>query len=135
MYPGELETKLKVNYMKQRFFSLVPILALIAPLAAFAEVPALPDAETTSYQGRPATGEDAATHEAMRGHGAKPRGHCGHGKGKGGKAHGGHDKGKGGRAHGGGRHGKHDEVVRRLDMIEARIAKIELMLESLMKRR
>ncbi len=37
--------------------------------------------------------------------------------------------------HGGGHHGKHAQVVERLDMIEARMAKIELMLESLMKRR
>ena len=29
---------------------------------------------------------------------------------------------------------KHEQVVRRLDMIEARMAKIEAMLESLMKR-
>ena len=111
--------------MKRIFLLLVPILALSKPLTVFAEAPALPETEpgNTAYDSRPASGEDAATHEAMRGRGMKPRGHCGH------------EKGKGGRAHGGGRHGKHEEVVRRLDMIEARIAKIELMLESLMKRR
>jgi hypothetical protein len=41
--------------------------------------------------------------------------------------------------HGGGQHGKgHDEkhaqVVRRLDMIEVRLAKIEAMIEILMRR-
>ena len=36
--------------------------------------------------------------------------------------------------HGGGQSDKHEQVVRRLDMIEARIAKIEAMLESLMQR-
>ena len=46
---------------------------------------------------------------------------------------------KGGRMHGGGQHGKggHDkdrQVVQRLDMIEARLAKIEAMLEILMRR-
>jgi len=35
---------------------------------------------------------------------------------------------------GGGQQNKHEQVVRRLDMIEARIAKIEAMLESLMQR-
>lgn len=35
---------------------------------------------------------------------------------------------------GGGQQNKHEQVVRRLDMIEARIAKIESMLESLMQR-
>lgn len=36
--------------------------------------------------------------------------------------------------HGGKQHDKHAQVVRRLDMIEARIAKIEAMLERLMQR-
>lgn len=50
-----------------------------------------------------------------------------------------HRKGQGGMKRGGGRqgmgrHDKHDEVVKRLDMIEARMAKIEAMLESLMRR-
>jgi hypothetical protein len=50
-----------------------------------------------------------------------------------------HGKGHGGMKHGGGQHGKgHDEkhaqVVRRLDMIEVRLAKIEAMIEILMRR-
>ena len=51
-----------------------------------------------------------------------------------------HDKkGQGGMKHKGGRrcmerHEGHQEVVQRLDMIEARMAKIEAMLESLLRR-
>jgi hypothetical protein len=58
-----------------------------------------------------------------------------------GMMHGGgqHGKGKGGMMHGGGRHGKeggdrHRQVLQRLDMIEARMAKIEAMLEILLRR-
>jgi len=40
----------------------------------------------------------------------------------------------GGGHHGKGQHDKHEQVVQRLDMIEARIAKIEAMLEILMRR-
>lgn len=51
--------------------------------------------------------------------------------------HSGHG-GKGGGKHGGGMHGgmkeKHRQMVNRLDMIEARLAKIELMLERLIQR-
>jgi hypothetical protein len=45
-----------------------------------------------------------------------------------------HGMGHDGMKHGKGKHEKHAEVVRRLDMIEARMAKIEAMLESLMRR-
>jgi hypothetical protein len=51
----------------------------------------------------------------------------GMGPGPGGMKPGCDHRGKGMRA-------KHEEVVQRLDMIEARMAKIEAMLESLMKR-
>ena len=58
-----------------------------------------------------------------------------------GMMHGGgqHGKGEGDMNHGGGQHGKkgHDknrQMVQRLDMIEARMAKIEAMLEILMRR-
>jgi len=48
-------------------------------------------------------------------------------------------RGHGGMKHGGGQHGKgkhekHEQVVQRLDMIEARMAKIEAMLEILIRR-
>ena len=55
------------------------------------------------------------------------------------KGKGQHRMGQGGMKHGGGRHGKggsekHRQVVQRLDMIEVRMAKIEAMLEILMRR-
>ena len=63
------------------------------------------------------------------------------GKGQGGMMHssGQRGKGQGGMMHSGGQHGKggHEkdrQVVQRLDMIEARMAKIEAMLEILMRR-
>jgi hypothetical protein len=71
-------------------------------------------------------------------HGGGKHGKGGHGGGKHGKGgHGGGKHGKGG--HGAGKHGKvghdkHREVVQRLDMIEARMAKIEAMLETLIRR-
>jgi len=54
------------------------------------------------------------------------------GKGKQGKGHDGMKHGGG--QHGKGKHEKHEQVVKRLDMIEARLAKIEAMLESLVRR-
>jgi len=69
--------------------------------------------------------ETATEHRAHDG-AESHRGKCKRGKGKGGK--------QGGGQHGKGKHDKHEQVVRRLDMIEARMAKIEAMLESLMRR-
>ena len=76
-----------------------------------------------------------------KGQGGMMRGGGQCGKGQGGMKHGGgqHGKGQGGMKHGGGQHGKkgHEknrQVVQRLDMIEARMAKIEAMLEILMRR-
>jgi hypothetical protein len=45
-----------------------------------------------------------------------------------------HGKGHDGMKHSKGKHGKHAEVLRRLDMIEARMARMEAMLEALMRR-
>jgi hypothetical protein len=55
------------------------------------------------------------------------KGKCQHGNSQGGMRHGGGQHGKGG-------HDRHRQVVQRLDMIEARLAKIEAMLEILMRR-
>ena len=125
MSPDELETKLKVNYMKRNQLTLVLILALGAPLTGLAAAPAA-ETGTTAVDSAAATGGLAETRAAMHGQGMKHKGHCGHKKGKGGGKHG---------KHGGGHDKKQDEVLQRLDMIEARIAKIESMLESLMRRR
>ena len=56
------------------------------------------------------------------------------GKGRDGKGMGGMMRGAGCKGKGKGQNKKHEQVVRRLDMIEARMAKMEAMLESLMKR-
>jgi hypothetical protein len=69
----------------------------------------------------------AASHQ-MHEMGGKHKGKGQHGKG----GHGGMKHGGG--QHGKGMHGKHEQVVKRLDMIEARLAKIEAMLESLVRR-
>jgi hypothetical protein len=45
-----------------------------------------------------------------------------------------HGSQHGGGKHGKGRHEKHEQVVKRLDLIEARLAKIEAMLEIMMRR-
>ena len=68
----------------------------------------------------------------MQGMGMMQRGKCRHDKGYGGMKHQCKHSGAGGK--GKRHHDKHAEVVQRLDMIEARMAKIEAMLESLMRR-
>ena len=68
-----------------------------------------------------------ATPQLMPGKGMMHKGGGQHRKGQGGMKHGGGQHGKGG-------HEKHRQVVQRLDMIEARMAKIEAMLEILMRR-
>lgn len=55
-------------------------------------------------------------------------------KGKGQQGKGGCGMMRGGGPQGKGMQGKHEQVVKRLDMIDARLAKIEAMLESLMRR-
>ena len=77
------------------------------------------ETETTTAENNPALHQ---THDGAESH----KGKCKRGKGQGGK--------HGGGQHGKGKHDKHEQVVRRLDMIEARMAKIEAMLESLMRR-
>jgi hypothetical protein len=50
------------------------------------------------------------------------------------QAQGRHGKGHGGMMQGGGHSDRHAQVLQRLDMIEARLAKIEAMLEILIRR-
>ena len=73
-----------------------------------------------------ATPVDSGTNTSVQQQGMMYKG-CKHRKGQGGMMRGGGRQGMG-------RHDRHDEVVRRLDMIEARMAKIEAMLERLMRR-
>lgn len=97
------------------------VLALAGPVTALAEQPSVPGAGAEVAVSDSAVPVQAEQPQGRHGPGMMHRGKCEH---KGGKG-----------MHGGGHHGKHAEVVQRLDLIEARLAKIELMLESLMKRR
>jgi len=103
--------------MKQNKRMFFMVLVLACPLPVLAETPgeaAVPESLTPAP-------EQAQQQYAGHEQGMMHPGKCKH---KGGKG-----------MHGGGHHNKHAQVVQRLDMIEARLAKIELMLESLMKRR
>lgn len=93
------------------------VLALASPLPVLAQTPG----EAPVPESAAPASEQAQQQYAGHGQGMRHSGKCKH-------------KGKKG-MHGGGHHDKHAQVVQRLDMIEARMAKIELMLESLMKRR
>ena len=82
----------------------------------------------TNIASETATPANPATFHSMHEMGGMHKGQGQQGKGgHGGKKHGGGQHGKG-------KHDKHDQVVKRLDMIEARLAKIEAMLESLVRR-
>lgn len=109
--------------MKQKKLSMLMVLALAGPVTALAEQPGVAGTDADAAVPGSAVAEPAQAEAPRGGHGPgmMHRGGCGH---KGGKG-----------MHGGGHHGKHAEVVQRLDLIEARLAKIELMLESLMKHR
>jgi hypothetical protein len=106
---------------------------LAGPASVLAEEPAVTNIapETVVTGTEAATPANPATSRPMQGMGMMHNG-------KGQKGMGGH----GGMKHGGGQHGKgkhdmhgkHEQVVKRLDMIEARLAKIEAMLESLVRR-
>ena len=110
---------------------MIMMLLIAAPMAISAEpqrpaetASALLVAETATapFAGREAPCVQSETHMRHKGHG---QGH-GH-QGKGGGKHGAGHKGKG-------HHDNHDQVARRLDMIEARLAKIEAMLEAVLRR-
>jgi hypothetical protein len=112
--------------MKHTVLTAIMIFTLAGPLPVFAEaqsqteIPAFmaaADTETSApmMQGMP------MMHGNKRGHGMKQGGQHG------GKKH-------GGGSHGKGRHADHEQAMQRLDMIEARLAKIEAMLEILMRR-
>ena len=116
----------KVNPMNQSLLFAAIIFTLAGPLSVSAQthmqghtpanIPAVDTSTSAPTQGRP------MMHREKRQHG----------KGHGGMQHGGMKEGSG--SHGKGRHADHQEVMQRLDMIEARMAKIEAMLEILMRR-
>jgi hypothetical protein len=115
-----------VNPMKCRTLAIPTLLFLLNPAWVLAEHPSVTDKQAEIVEpDKVSSTVEAGTNQAIPG------------KCKGGRMHGGGQHGKGG--HGGGQHGKgghdkHRQVVQRLDMIEARMAKIEAMLEILMRR-
>jgi hypothetical protein len=103
---------------------LIGMFFLYSPVSALAQEPEVAVTQPDSVAGVEKT-DVPASQEApcpMRGMGMKQKGMGQHGRG--------HD----GMKHGKGKHEKHAEVLQRLDMIEARMAKMEAMLESLMRR-
>jgi len=131
--------------MKHAILAVTILFSLSGPLSVLAEEQAALEEPTESVtsvtEASNSVNSDMPRPMHGKGHGGMKHGGGQHGKGHGGMKHGGgqHGKGHGGMKRGGGQHGKgHDEkhaqVVRRLDMIEVRLAKIEAMIEILMRR-
>lgn len=118
--------------MQALIFTAVILFSLAGPVAVLAEAPAAPLQEMAADAS--ATGPAAAKQPCpMHGMGMKGKGKgMGMGMGQGGTGPGGSKPGCDHSGHA--QQDKHAQVLRRLDMIEARIAKIEVMLESLMQR-
>jgi hypothetical protein len=131
--------------MKHAILAVTILFSLSGPLSVLAEEQAALEEPTESVtsvtEASNSVNPDMPRPMHGKGHGGMKHGGGQHGKGHGGMKHGcgQHGKGHGGMKRGGGQHGKgHDEkhaqVVRRLDMIEVRLAKIEAMIEILMRR-
>jgi hypothetical protein len=118
-----------VNSMKCTTLAVSILLFLSNPVSVLAEEPVITDrpSETVATEVQSSTTETAGNPRKKPCKGMGHQGKGQHGKGQGGMMHGGGQRGKGG-------HDKHRQVVQRLDMIEARLAKIEAMLEILMRR-
>lgn len=116
-----------VNSMKHTILAVSILFFMSSPASLLAEELAVTDrpSEVVASDIKSSTTENPGTPQPMPGKGMMHKGQ--HGKGQGGMRHGGGQHGKGG-------HDKHRQVVQRLDMIEARMAKIEAMLEILMRR-
>jgi len=115
--------------MNSTTLALVVLFSLAGPASVLAEAQAVAEtpAEAVASDTETSTTVNPGTSRPMRGMGMMHKGKGQHGKGHGGMKH-------GGGHHGDGHHEKHSQVVQRLDMIEARMAKIEAMLEILMRR-
>ena len=132
--------------MKPAILIITVLLTLPGMAPAYAEEPpATGDPVESIEAGAAATDPAPDATPPAQAQGMKHRARCQHGKGHGGKKHGGgqhgkeHGKSHGGKKHcagkqGNGGHDKHQQVVQRLDMLEARMAKIEAMLEILLRR-
>ena len=135
--------------MKRLILAMAILFSTTGSASALAEeqAPLEKPAETIASDTEASTIVNPGTSKTMPGKGMM-HGVGQHGKGQGGMMRGSGQwavgsgqcgKGQGGMKHGGGQHGKkgHEknrQVVQRLDMIEARMAKIEAMLEILMRR-
>jgi hypothetical protein len=128
--------------MKRSILAIAILFSMAGSASALAEEQAASEklSETVASDTEAPTTVSPGTPQMMPGKGMMHSGGQ-RGKGQGGMMHSGGQRGKGqgGMMHGGGQHGKggHDkdrQVVQRLDMIEARMAKIEAMLEILMRR-
>lgn len=128
--------------MKRSILAMAILFSTTGSASVLAEeqAPLEKPAETIASDTEASTTVNPGTSKTMPGKGMMHGGGQ-HGKGQGGMMRGGGQcgKGQGGMKHGGGQHGKkgHEknrQVVQRLDMIEARMAKIEAMLEILMRR-
>ena len=136
--------------MKHSILAIAIVFSMAGSASALAEEQATPasPAEPVASATETPSPDNPETAPVMhdigqygKGQGGMMHGGGQHGKGQGGMMRGGgqHGKGQGGMMHGGGRHekrGDHDErqLAKRLDMIEARLAKIEAMLEILVRR-
>jgi hypothetical protein len=122
---------------------IIPVLLTLSGMApAYAEeLPTTGDPIESIEAGAAVTDPAPDATPPAQAQGMKHGARCQHGKGHGGKKHGG---GQHGKSHGGkkqcagkqgdGGHDKHQQVVQRLDMLEARMAKIEAMPEILLRR-
>ena len=128
--------------MKRLILAIAILFSMTGSALALAEEQAISEipSETVASDTEASTTVSPGTPQIMPG---KSMMHSGgqHGKGQSGMMHSGGQRGKGqgGMMHGGGQHGKggHEkdrQVVQRLDMIEARMAKMEAMLEILIWR-
>ena len=115
--------------MKRTTLTVSILLMMSNPAVVLAEELAVTDkpSEVIVSDVEASSTESTGTSQSMRGMGLMHKGKGQHGKGQGGMMRGGGQHGKGG-------HEKDRQVVQRLDMIEARMAKIEAMLEILVRR-
>lgn len=131
--------------MKCASLTVAILFYMAGSVPVLAEAQAVSDTTSDAVVSEPAspTPASSSTSRPMHNMGMMHMGKGQHGnpQGQGGMMHGGgkHGKGQGAMMHGGGKHGKdmqqkHEQVVQRLDMIEARMAKIEAMLEILVRR-
>ena len=128
--------------MKPATLTMLILLSLAGPASIFAAEQATSEKpEETADTDTAASSATTEIRWPAHGKGMLHQGKVQHGKGHGGMKHGGsqHVRGHDGKKHCGRQHtdggtGKHQQVVQRLDMIEARMAKMEAMLEILMRR-